>query len=57
MYQIQMQYIIGNNQIWASQLMPEDPIHQYDNIDEANSIMQDLQTNDPSGRRYRIVEI
>jgi len=57
MYQIQMQYIPGNNQIWVSQLAPTDPVYQYNNIDEANSIMTVLQTNDSTERQYKIVEI
>lgn len=57
MYQIQTQYIIGNNQIWVLQLAPNDPIYQYDDIEQANTKLLELQTNDSSGRQYRIVEI
>ena len=57
MYQIQTQYIIGNNQIWVLQLAPNDPIYQYDDIEQANTKLSELQTNDSSGRQYRIVEI
>jgi hypothetical protein len=35
MYQVQMQFIPGNNQIWVVQLNPGDPIYQYDNEAEA----------------------
>jgi len=30
MWQVQKQFIPGNNQIWVAQLTPEDPIYMYD---------------------------
>ena len=31
-YEVQMQFIPGNNQIWVARLNPDDPIYQYDNF-------------------------
>ena len=55
MYQIQMQFIPGNNSIWVARLTPEDPIYQYDNEAEAQAKADELQANDPTGRQYRVV--
>ena len=57
MYQIQMQFIPGNNMIWVLQLNSGDPIYQYDNIDDANNQAATLQSNDPTGRLYQVVQI
>ena len=56
-YQVQMQYIPGNDQIWVAQLQPGDPIYQYDNEPEAQAKAIELQENDPSGRQYRVVQL
>jgi ribosomal protein L16/L10AE len=56
-YQVQMQYIPGNDQIWVAQLQPGDPIYQYDNEPEAQAKAIELQDNDPSGRHYRVVQL
>jgi len=57
MYQIQMQFIPGNDSIWVIQLYPTDPIYQYDNIDDANNQAAALQTADDTGRIYKVVQI
>jgi hypothetical protein len=54
MYQIQMQYIPGLDQIWVAQLTPEDPIYEYDNEPEAQAKADELQAADPTGRQYRV---
>jgi hypothetical protein len=54
MYQIQMQYIPGNSQIWVAQLTPEDPIYEYNNEPEAQAKADELQAADPTGRQYRV---
>jgi hypothetical protein len=56
MYQIQMQFIPGNDSIWVARLTPEDPIYQYDNEAEAQAKADELQANDPTGRQYRITQ-
>ena len=55
-YEIQMQFIPGNDSIWVARLTPEDPIDQYDNEAEAQAKADELQANDPTGRQYRITQ-
>ena len=55
-YLIQMEFIPGNDQIWVSQLESTDPIYEYDNEQEALDKATELQDNDPSGRKYRVIE-
>ena len=57
MYQIEMQFIPGNDQIWVARLTPEDPIYQYDNEAEAQAKADELQANDPTGRQYRVTQL
>ena len=56
-YQVQMQFIPGNDQIWVQKLNPEDPTYQYDNEPEAQAKAEELQAADPSGRKYRVVAV
>ena len=56
-YQVQMQFIPGLDQIWVAQLSPEDPIYQYSNQEEAINKADELQLADETGRQYRAVEI
>lgn len=56
-YEVQMQYIPGNDQIWVAHLNPEDPIYQYDNYDEAQLKADELDLADPTGRKYRVQQI
>ena len=57
MYQVEMQFIPGNNMIWVARLNPDDPIYQYDNEPEAQAKARELQSQDPTGRIYRVVQI
>ena len=57
MYQVQMQYIPGNNQIWVARLNPEDPIYEYPIETEADAKAAELQAADETGRQYRVVDI
>ena len=57
MYEVQMQYIPGNDQIWVARLSPNDPVYQYDNEPEAQAKANELQANDPTGRQYRVVQL
>ena len=54
MYQVQMQYIPGNDQIWVARLTSEDPIYEYDNEIEAQAKADELQAADTTGRQYRV---
>ena len=55
-YQVQMQFIPGNDQIWVSRIDPNDPIYEYDTFAEAQAKATELQDNDPTGRQYRVVQ-
>jgi len=57
MYQVQMEFIPGNNMIWVAQLTPEDPIYNYATLVEAEAKAFELQQADPTGRLYRVVQI
>ena len=57
MWQVQMQFIAGNSQIWVAQLAPEDPIYTYETENEAWTKAIDLQNADSSGRLYRAIAI
>lgn len=57
MWQVQMQYIPGSDQIWVARLNPDDPIYQYDNEPEAQAKAEELQAADPSGRLYRVTQL
>jgi hypothetical protein len=56
-YQVQMQFIPGNDQIWVAQLTPNDPIYEYDNELEADAKAAELQAADSTGRKYRVVQL
>ena len=57
MYQVQMQFIPGNDQIWVAQLNPSDPIYEYPTEAEAQAKADELQAADPTGRKYRVQQI
>jgi ribosomal protein L16/L10AE len=57
MWQVQMEFIPGNPMIWVAQLEPTDPIYEYDNEPEAQAKANELQSQDPTGRQYRVVKI
>ena len=57
MYQVQMQFIPGNDSIWVAHLTPEDPIYEYDNEPEAQAKADELQAEDTTGRLYRVQQI
>jgi len=56
-YEVQMQFIPGNDTIWVAHLNPNDPIYQYDNEAEAQAKADELQANDPTGRKYRVIQL
>lgn len=56
-YQVQMQFIPGSDQIWVARLNPDDPIYEYDNEPEAQAKADELQAADTTGRKYRVIQI
>ena len=56
-YEIQMQYLPGNSQIWVAHLTPSDPIYQYDNEAEAQAKCDELAAADTNGRKYRVAQL
>jgi len=56
-WQVQMEFIPGNPTIWVAQLNPGDPIYEYDNEPEAQAKATELQSQDPTGRQYRVVQL
>jgi hypothetical protein len=57
MFEVQMQFIPGNDSIWVAQVNPGDPIYQYDNAEDAQIQADTLQSEDPTGRKYRVFQI
>jgi hypothetical protein len=57
MFQVQMQFIPGNDSIWVARLNPDDPLYDYDNEAEAQAKAEELQSGDPTGRAYRVSQI
>ena len=55
-YQVQMQFIPGLDQMWVLRLTPGDAIYEYDNFAEAFAKATELQDLDTSGRQYRVIE-
>ena len=56
-WQVQMQFIPGSDQIWVAHLDPNDPVYEYDNELEAQAKADELQSQDTTGRKYRIVQL
>jgi hypothetical protein len=57
LFQVEMEFIPGNSQIWVARLTPEDPIYQYDNEQEAQAKADELQAADTTGRLYRVSQL
>ena len=57
MWQVQMEFIPGIPMIWVAQLNPGDPIYEYDNEPEAQAKADELQSQDPTGRLYRVMSV
>jgi len=57
MYQVQMQFIPGNDSIWVARLNPEDPIYNFPIETEAQAKAAELQAADETGRQYRVVDL
>ena len=57
MYQVQMQFIPGNDSIWVARLTPEDLIYNFPIETEAQAKAAEFQVADETGRQYRVVDI
>ena len=56
MYEVQMEFIPGNDQIWVARLSPDDPIYEYPTLIEAEAKAFELESADPTDRKYRVVQ-
>jgi hypothetical protein len=56
-YQVQMQFIPGSDQIWVARLSPDDPIYEYPTQEEAQLKADELKLADPTDRQYRVTQI
>jgi hypothetical protein len=56
-YRIFMQFIPGLDDIWVAQLESDDPIYDFDNLEEAELKKDELQAADPTGRQYKVEQI
>ena len=56
-YQVQMQFFPGLDNIWVARLTPEDPIYEYDNYADAQAKATELQEADTTGRQYRVAQL
>jgi hypothetical protein len=57
MYQVQMQFIPGNNMVWVAKLHPTDPIYEYNTLAEAEAQATTMQNADATGRKYKTVKL
>jgi hypothetical protein len=54
MFEVQMQFIPGNDSIWVSRLSDDGPVYRFNTEEEATAKAEELQVNDPTGRKYRV---
>lgn len=56
-YQVQMQFIPGNDQIWVLKLEANDPTWEFETYQEAVDKATELDEMDTTERQYRVIEI
>lgn len=56
MYLILKQFLIDSDIAWVAKLDEEDSLFEYETEVEAQQKLDELITNENSGRKYRIVE-
>jgi hypothetical protein len=54
MHQVQMQFIPGYDNIWVTQLNPEDIIWEFEIEADAVAKIEELQSADKSRRQYKL---
>jgi len=52
-YIVLMEFLPGNPQIWVARLNAEDPIYEFETLEECEAKAAELQSQDPSGRLYK----
>ena len=55
-YIVLMEFIPGVPNIWVARLNPEDPIYEYDTLEECEAKAAELQAADTTGRLYKASE-
>jgi hypothetical protein len=55
-YIVLMEFLPGVPNIWVARLTPEDPIYEYDNLEECEAKAAELQAADTTGRLYKASE-
>ena len=56
-YIVLMQFVPGLDQIWVARLTPEDPIYEFDTLEECEAKAAELQSQDTTGRKYKASEV
>ena len=56
-YIVLMQFVPGLDQIWVARLNPEDPIYEFDTLEETEAKAAELQAADTTGRQYKASEV
>jgi len=51
-----MEFVPGVSQIWVARLTPEDPIYEFDTLEETEAKAAELQAADETGRQYKASE-
>jgi hypothetical protein len=49
-----MQFVPGLDQIWVNRINPEDQIHLFNTVEEAEVKLTELQSQDATERQYKI---
>jgi hypothetical protein len=55
-YIVLMEFLPGVPNIWVARLTPEDPIYEYDTLEECEAKAAELQAADETGRLYKASE-
>ena len=55
-YIVLMQFIPGLDQIWVARLTPDDPIYEFNTLEECTAKATELQAADETGRQYKASE-
>ncbi len=56
-YIVLMEFVPGVSQIWVARLTPEDPIYEFDTLEECEAKAAELESQDTTGRKYKASEV